>query len=77
MTGSERSVFSEEFVKDPKLVTPGDRIVQLFENDRFDIYVVMRSGRVFKRRARGQSGSYDNWQEVDLVREINEDLKRI
>ena len=70
-----KSLLKEEFVKNPEQIDKDDKIIQLFQNERYDQYAVCQSGRVFKKRARGQSGSYDNWCEVDLVLEINTDLK--
>lgn len=68
------SVFKEEFVKKSEPLAEDDKIIQQFMNERYDIFIIMQSGRVFKKRARGQSGSYDNWVEVDLLKEIHQDL---
>lgn len=62
-------------VENPKTIAKGDSIVQLMVNERFDKFVLLKSGRVFKARARGQSGAYDRWQEVDLLAEVKADLK--
>ena len=52
-----------------------DKIIQLFMDENYHQYVVMESGRIFKRRAKGHSGTYDRWKEVDLLREIQNDTK--
>lgn len=70
-----KSLFKESFVKNPDPIVKDDNLIQIFINERYDLYAIFNSGRVFKKRARGQSGSYDNWAEVDLRAEINNDLK--
>lgn len=69
------SMFKEQFVENPEELTDDDVVINIFQNERFDIFAIFVSGRVFKKRARGQSGAYDNWMEVDLKKEIKDDLK--
>ena len=68
------SVFKENLINNPEPIE-NDKIIQLFQNEWYDQFAVFKSGRVFKKRARGQSGSYDNWVEVDIIKEIKSDLK--
>lgn len=69
-----KSLMKEEFIQHPSQIGEDDRLIQLFQNERFDQYALFDTGRLFKKRARGQSGSYDDWQEIDLKAEINNDL---
>lgn len=64
----------EEFIENPAEIAKGDRIIQLTFDERYNRYLLMRSGRVFKQRARGQSGAYDRWQEIDVLSEVRDDL---
>lgn len=63
----------EDFVRAPKPLGD-DVLAQLMVNERYDMYAITKAGRVFKKRAKGHSGSYDRWQEIDVMGEINEDL---
>lgn len=69
-----KSVFKENVI-DAKPFAEDDKIVQLMVNERYDFIVLFKSGRIFKQRARGQSGAYDAWKEIDIVAEIKTDLK--
>lgn len=64
----------DEGVQRPKKLDPKDKVVQIMEDARYDVYAVLSSGRVFRKRARGQSGSYDLWKEIDVIGAIGEDL---
>lgn len=64
----------DDFVSEPEAVAEKDRIVQVFQDERYNFYAIMRSGRVFRKRAKGQTGAYDLWQEIDVLSEIKEDL---
>lgn len=64
----------EERVENPTKISPDDRIVQIFMNENYDLHLLMRSGRLFKARARGRSGSYDRWHEIDVLAEVRQDL---
>jgi hypothetical protein len=63
----------EDYIENPAPVD-GLKIVQIFSDERYNFFVLMNNGRVFKKRARGQSGAYDSWREVDIVGEISQDL---
>ena len=69
------SLFRENIIDESSTLEDDDKIIQLFITERYDWYAVFQSGRIFKKRARGQSGSYDNWIEVDIAGEIRTDLK--
>ena len=64
----------EEYVQDPSKIAKDDRIVQMLIDERYNRFLIMRSGRVFKQRARGQTGAYDRWQEIDVLAEVRQDL---
>lgn len=70
-----RGLTQDAPLENPKAIAKGDFIVQLMVNERYDKFALLKSGRTFKARARGQSGAYDRWQEVDLLAEIKTDLK--
>jgi hypothetical protein len=53
------------------------KIVQLFINERYDLFALLSDGRVFKKRAKGRSGQYDRWEDINLLEEIDNDLKAV
>jgi len=72
---SPKSSLMDQFIMNPQPLERDAYIINFIVDERYNRWAIFSNGRVFMQRAKGTSGGYDTWREMNTVGEIKRDLK--